>query len=652
MGEDSRVSTVTIRLGGPESAPIVNRGFVVTWKPPGESQPEVRLETNSAAQLATFVDAMRRGAFDFEMIRGIAPTLSLLLGTDQLPTAQRIQLEEEGTTIALTDIPWEAATRDHGPLPRDKSELFRELLASLPIWRSIPTEPYVPEVETARPRVLLCISNPPGIDGGQIAIGAIQTSCEQALQDHPVFQVKSVKGALIWPSIRAVFPRYRPHIVIFVGHGSSNPVGRSPTLAFVREGDPGGVERIPAADVAEAVAGAKSCCLLALIACDLARTSGYSAACEFVRQGVPEVLAMQGSIQQQCARAVLVALLSEVLVGTALPKAAAAARWASMSHPHAILPAVFRASDRSPDASELAPLAGLYSRALGDLYVRVKEPRPMLNRDGLQKKIEAILTKTGVAAVKSSFGNGSSTMLRAAVASVLAVPRNCPVVYLDCERRLGELSLSQWVSDQLRSIISADPVLKPLNSPDASSWPRTGDELATWGVEAEISIVLDNLPLDVSEEDRAFVAAFVAAYRRPGIHACLVLGGESELLEFADEDAAVVVGPLSLSETEQYAKELTPGLNGSELYTETGGTLLLLDAERRAKKRSGVQRCSRSLAQLNSTWIAWNRSCPLRRGRRRPAFRFFHFRSTFGWRNGLLCPISKERLRSSLNMDC
>src|SRR5262249_26311088 len=116
----------------------------------------------------------------------------------------------------------------------------------------------------------------------------------------------------------AVIHSFKPNLLLVVGHGSSDPAGGNPTLAFVPEGDPGGVNRVPVRDLAETLSQAGSCCLVALIACDLVRSSGHSAACEVVKQGVAEVLAMQGRIEQQCARVVLDTVLNEVLAGVPL----------------------------------------------------------------------------------------------------------------------------------------------------------------------------------------------------------------------------------------------------------------------------------------------------------------------------------------------
>jgi hypothetical protein len=111
--------------------------------------------------------------------------------------------------------------------------------------------------------------------------------------------------------------------------------------------------------------------------------------------------------------------------------------------------------------------------------------------------------------------------------------------------------------------------------------------LGAFAVEAEISIVLDNLPLLATSEDKVFVEEFASAYRRPDSPACLLLAGAGELVDSANVMATVNVLPLSLEETEFFANEFIPGANAQELYQRNGGTLLLLDEERRRRTQSG-----------------------------------------------------------------
>jgi hypothetical protein len=612
-----RVVRATIRLAGAAPDPLLKRAIGVTWEP-GKTEPDVRLAAEKATQLIDFITALRRGRINFGMIRAAASDLGSLLGASRLEVGEHdlvlLELTADGATTLLTEVPWEAAAWGSAILPEGNNELFARLLASLAVCRLVPGILRDVAIGAHRPRLLLCISNPPGIDGGQISVRPIEIACQQTLQLYPVFQVKTLSGQLTWSAVAPVIPQFQPNVLIFVGHGSSNPEGGEPTLAFVREGDPGGVNRMPVAKIAELLTRAGSCCLLALIACDTVRASGYSAACEFVRQGVEEVVAMQGSIEQQSARAILESIFAETLVGSTLPAAAAAARRAAKDRPHAIMPAVFRSAHRDRNASTLGPLSALYGQALGALCERVRETGAIFARNELQKRIEEFLARSGIAAVGGGYGNGSSFLLRAAVASLLGGPsgRNTrPIIYIDCDRRIGDEPLMDRVSRSLIDATTSYCVLRPKNSPNLVG-SMSAREVGTWAVEAEISVVLDNVPFQPSEDETEFVKDFSGPYGRGDGRASLVLGGSGDLLRIAPEAATITVGPLSLEETGGYAKQLMLDADADALYRQTGGTLLLLDAERRSRPQGrpamrnidrGGEIVDRYLARLDE-WLS------------------------------------------------
>ena len=579
---------VDIGVGDPTSAVILGRGFTTTWEPGGACA-EARLDSSDVDRLSTFISALRRGEIDSASIREAAPALGRLLGTNRVQlVGNDIGLLElvADTPAALTDIPWEAAARGSRTLPDSPSEIFEQLLAPLPICRLVPGRRRPLAVGDHRPRLLLCISNPPGIDGGQIAVMPIRTACEQVLQLYPAFQVGTLIGELTWSTVAPVLGQFQPNVLVVVGHGSSDPAGGTPTLAFVREGDPGGIDRVPVAEVAQAVMGPRSCGLVVLIACDLVRASGYSAAYEFVRQGAEEVVAMQGSIEQQCARLFLGRFLSEVLAGAAVPAAAASARQAAKGSLHAILPTVFRSSGRERAAGEIARVGVLYGQALNGLQARVRETEPMLERRALHDRLATRIAASGVISVGGGLGNGTSVAIRAAVTSALGErggSTNRPIVYLDCDKRPRNEPIADWTARELQRATAAAPVMLPKASPNCPAGVTGGEEVGRWAIEAELSIVLDNVPYSPTDDETVFVAALARAYGAPKARGVFVLGGAGQLLKIAQQEPSVVVEPLSREETAEYASVLAPGANGAELYRVTGGTLLLLDVERRMR---------------------------------------------------------------------
>lgn len=467
-------------------------------------------------------------------------------------------------------------------------------------------------------------------------MGSIRAACEQALGLYPVFQVKTLDGPLIWSQVEAIIGQFQPNILIMVGHGSSGVANEEPTIAFVRTSDPGGVEPVPVAALAKALARAGSCSFVSLISCDLVRARGYSAATELVHCGIAEVVAMQGSIQQESARIVLDRLLAETLAGTTIPVALAAARRAAGNHPHAILPAAFRSSDWDAGMNRIGPLSELYDAALGSLRARVLVKRPMLPRQTLQTRVEAFLRGNGVvAAVEGGFGNGTSTVLQVAAAALMdgsAGRRNRPVLYLDCERKVEETPLGQWVGQELLRAFAENPVLRPANAPTRLASSSSGKDVGDWAVAAQISVVLDNVPARPSQADKKFVEELCGAFLRPGCRAALVIGGTGQLLQFADERNALRVGALSRQETDAYTAAFVADMRPQELFTLTGGTLLLLDVERRMRQpRRGMAKAAhkggRALDRYLDRLDRW-----MSREAREAAARLAHFPHPIGIR--------------------
>jgi hypothetical protein len=581
------VLRVTITLEGSAAAPVFSRGFTATWELRPSPAP-VRLDRESVVAVTTFVDQLRDGDIKLAALRDVAPVIARLVGTTDVDVAtllnETLELAAE-ETAALTEVPWETAAVGSGELPQDLSTLFDHLLARLPVCRIVPGDPHPFKIEHYRPRLLLCTSNPAGVAGGRINVSEVGKMCEQVMHLHPVFQFKSLR-ATSWQATAPTIRNFQPNIAVVVGHGSSDKSGGSPTLAFERSGDPGGDERVPIAEVANTLTTARSCGLVAMVACDLVRERGYSGACEMVRHGIDEVLAMQGSVKQGVGRAMLETFLAEILSGATLAVAAASARRSVRSDTHAVLPAAFQSGTRRKPANNLSELALRYEQALQALASRAAQERP-IPRD-VQKRLEDVLKGGGVAAAHGGPGNGASTVLRAAAAAVLADRKNRPIVYFDGDRQLPGLSLQSWIIRQAGEIAAAHPVLLPKTSPQS---PTGNDrlELARWLRDAGVSIILDNVPY-YSDDDELFVAALAKAYADAHEQAVLVFGGNGAWLGLVPESSQIIVGPMTPAETEAYVATFMPGEDPAKLFEETGGTPLLLDAERHMRSGSAGRR--------------------------------------------------------------
>src|SRR5262249_47574975 len=156
---------------------------------------------------------------------------------------------------------------------------------------------------------------------------------------------------------------------------------------------------------------------------------------------------------------------------------------------------------RAATANNLSDLSSTYDSALGFLKGRVAGDRT-IQRD-LQQQVEALLKGGGVRSVIGAYGNGTSTLLRAAIASVLGDRRNRPIIYFDGDLRTPGYSMEIWMTRQLTEIAAIHPVLLPTTSP-TSPVGTGGTELARWLRDASVSIVIDNVPYHLVGDDEAF----------------------------------------------------------------------------------------------------------------------------------------------------
>lgn len=547
--------------------------------------PAVRLSDGDAERAVTFSAAFPTGKIDFEMIKSAAPLLRSILGAERfagtIEGSELLELFAESPIPALTDVPWEAAARNEHLFQTTQAKLFEQLLASLPVCRVISGTPVAIEGDGFRPRLLLLISNPPGIGGGALQVAQIRNACQQVLKEYPAFHIRIVGPTATWAAVAPIIVQFEPTVLVVAAHGSSNPQGGGPTLAFVREHDQFAVDRVPVDELADCLARAGTCRIVALIACDLVRASEKSGAIQLVKHGVPEVVAMQGSIDQLVARPFLARLLGELLAGQTVPLAAAAARRSVCESAHAIFPTVFRAASLTTGAGPLADLSTLYARALATLDARVAVSSPFLLREALEMSVRGILESEGVALVSGGFGNGTSTLLRRSISSSLRERRNRPILYLDCDRRLADESLGEWMAREFADATRAHSILRPKSAPDFIGKALSAEEMGTWAAESEISLVIDNLPHRPTESETTFLKMLMASFGGPDRHAVLVLAVRGPLATLTDQPLSIVVPPFSSDEVGEYAEQFLPDADAQALYQRTGGTPLLLDLDRR-----------------------------------------------------------------------
>lgn len=589
---DSSIIRVLVRTTDGDTSPSLARGFETNWSSDPSAATSTKLEFSEIARLESFLDAVRSGYVDFPLIREAAPLLSKLLGNPPSSLDGTVEIRTDGTTFPITDLPWEAAGRASQPLPQENAGLLDALLGSLPIYRSVPKVKELTGDSRYRPRVLLVISNPFGINAGQIDEARVRRSCENVFASYPVFETMVLGDRQPWEVLGQKILHFDPHIFLYVGHGSSDPKNEHPSLAFTKVADTGAVNWVAAADVAAAVTQGGSCRLAILAACDLVRQSPASAAVGVIESGIDEVVAMQGSVFQNIAEKLLYFLLSGVLDGRTLPENLAMARYQIRESPHCILPVAFRGTGMDLRRLGLRSYGARYAEALQALARSIPTLADIYPRENIVDSISGIFVASrateSVAIVCGEPGNGVTTCLRIAIASFLAETKNRPIVYIDCEPRRRSLALTDWLRSQLLFALHSNSVLRPKSAPSFAPLFRDEGETAQWtgelAVRARVSVVLDNLSESMTDGEIQFLSRLARCFQNNGRQAKLILAGHSRALRVIDHFTRLEVPALTERETNEFGELFLKEVDRPGLFERTRGNLLLLDTERGVTK--------------------------------------------------------------------
>ncbi len=208
-------------------------------------------------------------------------------------TAIRLRLRTAPPELAV--LPWEFL---YDPARDDY------LCLSTPLVR------YLDVPETRRPlqvepplRILAMAARPDELDS--LNIDHEQRQLQQALatlEDSGRVQLSWVQGQTWW-DLQAALDQGRWHGFHFIGHGGFDSQAGEGILALA--GEDGGVDRLPASDLAAILAEHRSLRLVVLNSCDSARATATdrfsSTASMLMRRGVPAVVAMQYEISDQAA---------------------------------------------------------------------------------------------------------------------------------------------------------------------------------------------------------------------------------------------------------------------------------------------------------------------------------------------------------------
>ena len=553
------------------------------------------LTADDRKAIGEFLPKLYQGGATWSDVRGAAPLIAkafsppdALLGAE--PGSVEVEISALQDERVLSDMPWEIAATTF-PLPTAGMPLFEHLAGRQALVRVLSEGVAIDTLDTFRPSVLWCVSSPDQL--GEIDLKAFNNILQQTFDLYPYLQAESLPAIFggsskpSWLATKEQIKKRKPTIFVLVAHGNSGDGRSEPAVYFQSAPDRHEVDQIPISEVADTLRNA-GCWLAVLICCDLVRETGYSAALHLIRRGVPEVVAMQGKINQATARTFLAGFLAALLVPQSTAIATARGRAVAGEHAHACLPVAFSSAAQRARGDLLAEIVPKYDIARASLAARAGS-NVYMRRAACEEQLLTMLNKPGLLAIRSTLGDGATQLVKAC-ARLAARPErrgtSRPIIYIDVhENENPELPPSRFVTQKLASILGQQRVLlprqvEPTDSTNATSFLQFVNQ-------ARITVIFDHLPRSVAEAPefdfwRTLLAEASGQCRNGGV--CL-LPDRFALERLASESALTTftVPLFDCSETAEYVRAYLPGANGElpdQLFTDTGGRPAFLDVAR------------------------------------------------------------------------
>jgi hypothetical protein len=603
------------------------------WQSEWDATPPLQwsLTADDRTALEEFLPNLHRGLATWHDIHSAAPIVAKAFSP---PEALRslgdngwveVEVRADGDERVLSDIPWEVAATTTGILPPAGQSLLQYLAGRLAVVRVVAAGRALDTRLPFRPNAVWCISNP--VVGDDIDLVGFNTILREAFDTFPYVEAESLTALLganpKWSEVSPALKLRKPTIFVLVAHGESGAAGDEPSIYFQDPAATIGGKKIAVQQLAELLAGT-GCWLTVLICCDLVRGTAYSAAMELVRQGVPEVVAMQGKINHAAAKKFLDHFLADLLIRHSTPLAAAAGRLAVKDDPHCCLPAMFSSAAERTRVHPLAEIAPAYDEARTALALTAPPHAPYVSRGSLEEQLQRELRRSGLLIVTSALGDGATELVKEC-ARRAALPENRarlrPVLYLNLQPGPFREAPARFVWETVVSALKKTAVLLPIGFP----WPEeaTAAEFLRMIESARITVVIDHLPESVNEpRQSAFWRDLIAQASgrcQHGLVCLLPHGFDLETLGGKPEKAAAkfTVPPFDLAATTRYVDRHMPGVDAGRLFKETGGKPLFLDAARErwhqnpqpsAVTAMGIRRGRETAAQhLSLLWPAISR---------------------------------------------
>ncbi len=506
-----------------------------------------------------------------------------------------ILLEPDKTSrMIATNIPWELTATEDSSLASSLCGTF----ASLPFARVIAgTQSELVNNSKEVMRVVYCVSEPPEDPfGAEDFNKAIQASLQRSgmLKDYPVL------GNTFSPSfeqIASAIKQTRPHILVLVCHGSIKD--GIPHLLFE--------QWYPITELGECLARVGSTLLVLLIACDQVfqdeQPSAHSGAVTLLEKGVPAVVAMQSSVRASLAGEFLGAVIDHFFQSTSIALAVAGARVRMArgsdpkSHVEWSLPSLFVTEDALDRLSMISDLVEGFEPSLQQLIRSVPQvPTYYFPRIKEEQRLSAMIgsKETGVRIVVGGFGCGKTQLVQRVCRSTLTTALSRKnrdfraVLYYD----LGRDSTSSPIQDLSMLLVRIgeriQEVQPPASSPVLFRWPTIrsidGELLGTNTLEKLIRLIDENemiLIIDNVRDAATELWGSVIEEAKNLINSVIVIVTDSQPSVDIDDSHKLQVRALNKKQTAEYTSRHIRHLEVNEVFSKTGGILLLLDSLRR-----------------------------------------------------------------------
>lgn len=503
-----------------------------------------------------------------EHLRMMLPDKELSLVGDSIGV---LATSTSGDARFLTNVPWELLPRASVPSSPTPGEIVDSTVGGLAMARLVDGEAFSPD-PVGRPRILFAVANPEDGDLPCVEVARFQHAFEQALTCVAAYDIRRQRcdpTELTATRLRLEINDVAPHVLILVAHGSSgNEIG-DPSVVHLCEGP------LQVATLAGWLRDTSQTCLAVLLCCDLvASPNGNVAstgAARIVREGVPQVVAMQGAIDQGIASRYLQSLLASMLMRPDLPAAARDARQSIKAHAQAVLPTVFQNVAVCSEPSRLAARVDALAEAKITARAELSWHPPTIPRE-----VESLLFKrmssTGLLIVTGPQHCGKSvTVCRAALDMLDARSPFRPVIRVKAadHSKLALVALAkefEAVFDQHESLL-----------------PRVRQRSSAGNTAADLATAVDDLAVTVILELNERIqrgAWFVPLLKRLAQNRQSLVVVTCRMPPDVPNVEPIVMSYFSVPEVRTYLEKHVPELaeQAEDVQQLTGGHPLLLDA--------------------------------------------------------------------------